>query len=389
MAINDISLSASMRQNLIELQSTVNLMSRTQNRLSSGKKVNTALDNPISYFAADGHKTRANDISTFKDMMSEGIQTIQNANNGITAIKALIENARGQANAALATEANRVTMKLGSTLSGTATITVAGQAFTATTTAGGGSGATFEIAYADSARTVTDWAATAANFSDAINRTTEASQSLSATVSGTTVTVKAYDTATAITQYSNIISANTAGVTYSGSVIDDRKVYAEQYNTLMRQVDSVANTAGYRGKNLLQKGELLTVNYEGGSVSVNGFDARASEGLSLRQYANSSTSKLAWATADEISSDVEKLETALGTLKNKSVSLSTSLSAITIQQDYSTNKIKTLTEGADNLTLADMNEEGANMLMLQTQQNLGITTLSMASQSAQAVLRLF
>jgi flagellin-like hook-associated protein FlgL len=65
------------------------------------------------------------------------------------------------------------------------------------------------------------------------------------------------------------------------------------------------------------------------------------------------------------------------------------LSVVSSRQDFTNSMINTLQTGADNLTLADSNEEGANMLMLQTRQNLGITSLSMASQAAQAVLRLF
>ena len=80
---------------------------------------------------------------------------------------------------------------------------------------------------------------------------------------------------------------------------------------------------------------------------------------------------------------------ATNKLNTESAKLSSSLSIINIRQDFSTNMINTLTEGADKLTLADMNEEGANMLMLQTRQSLGTTSLSLASQAAQAVLRLF
>jgi len=65
------------------------------------------------------------------------------------------------------------------------------------------------------------------------------------------------------------------------------------------------------------------------------------------------------------------------------------MSIVTIRQDFTTGMIATLQTGADNLTLADMNEEGANMLMLQTRQSLGTTALSLASQAAQSVLRLF
>ena len=76
-------------------------------------------------------------------------------------------------------------------------------------------------------------------------------------------------------------------------------------------------------------------------------------------------------------------------LKEESSKLSSSLSVINIQQDFSTAKINLLTTGADNLTAADANEEGANMLMLQTRQSLSTTALSLSAQAAQSVLKLF
>ena len=76
-------------------------------------------------------------------------------------------------------------------------------------------------------------------------------------------------------------------------------------------------------------------------------------------------------------------------LRTESKNLSANLSIVTSRQEFTTNMINTLQKGADNLTLADMNEEGANMLMLQTRQALGTTALALSSQAAQSVLRLF
>lgn len=100
MALNDISLTAGMRNNLISLQGTTTLLARTQDRLSSGKKVNSALDNPTNFFAAQGHTQRAADLTTRKDGMTEAVQGVQAANKGITAITALIEAAKGLTQAA-------------------------------------------------------------------------------------------------------------------------------------------------------------------------------------------------------------------------------------------------------------------------------------------------
>ena len=86
---------------------------------------------------------------------------------------------------------------------------------------------------------------------------------------------------------------------------------------------------------------------------------------------------------------ITQIDDAVTQLRTEAQKLSSNLSTISIRSDFTSEMVNTLNVGADNLTLADMNEEGANMLMLQTRQNLGTTSLSLASQAAQAVLRLF
>jgi len=93
--------------------------------------------------------------------------------------------------------------------------------------------------------------------------------------------------------------------------------------------------------------------------------------------------------ATAINASVDQLDAALSTLRQESSKMSGNLSIITVRQEFSDNMINTLTEGADKLTLADANEEGANMLMLQTRQSLSTTALSLSAQAAQSVLRLF
>jgi flagellin len=90
-----------------------------------------------------------------------------------------------------------------------------------------------------------------------------------------------------------------------------------------------------------------------------------------------------------INLSIEALDAARDTLRVNSTELSNKLSTVTIRQDFTDRMINTLEDGAANLTNADLNEEGANLLMLQTRQSLGTTSLSMASQAAQSVLRLF
>src|ERR1700704_3482997 len=92
--MSDIVLSSGVRSNLLQLQQTSDLITQTQTRLATGKRVNSALDNPINFFTAQGLTNRANDLSSLLDSMSNGINTIQAANNGITSITKLVQSAQ-------------------------------------------------------------------------------------------------------------------------------------------------------------------------------------------------------------------------------------------------------------------------------------------------------
>ncbi len=99
--MSSIVLSASVRQNLLSLQSTADLLSTTQNRLATGNKVNSALDNPTNFFTAAGLNNRANDINNLLDSIGNGVQVLQAANTGITSLQKLVDTAKSIANQVL------------------------------------------------------------------------------------------------------------------------------------------------------------------------------------------------------------------------------------------------------------------------------------------------
>ena len=142
---------------------------------------------------------------------------------------------------------------------------------------------------------------------------------------------------------------------------------------------ALAEDSGYKGKNLLSA-DTMVVKFEGANLTVAGFDASAT-GLGVTEAA--------WTNEAQMNASITQLDAALETLSSESSKLSGNLSIITVRQDFSTNMINTLTAGSDKLTLADTNEEGANMLMLQTRQSLSTTALSLSAQAAQSVLKLF
>src|SRR3979411_1738666 len=101
MSLSSITLTASVRQNLLSLQGTAALLATTQGRLATGKKVNSALDNPTNFFTAAGLDARASDISNLLDSIGNGVQVLQAANTGITSLSKLVDTAKSIANQVL------------------------------------------------------------------------------------------------------------------------------------------------------------------------------------------------------------------------------------------------------------------------------------------------
>ncbi|MBI5634135.1 MAG: hypothetical protein HZA15_11745 [Nitrospirae bacterium] len=374
MALSDISLTAGMRSNLVNLQQTVSLLDRTQTRLATGKKVNTALDNPTAFFAAQALDARANDIDSLKSDMGQSIQTIQAADKGIKGISSLIEQARGIAQQAQASSTTASSYATGTiTLASAAaadTVTVAGQTFTATAAGTPGTG---EFYIGGNNNMDAEALAIAINAN-----TTVTGLGFSASASNGVVTIS--NSAADVTA-ANVTTSS--GTTLAEAVVaadTDLSALQDQYNEIRSQIDTMALDSGYKGKNLLNA-DTLTVKFEGThTLDVVGFSASsASLGITAAS----------WTLPANASADVDRLITALSTLRSESSAMSSNLSIITTRQSFSTEMVNVLTEGSGKLTLADTNEEGANMLMLQTRQSLSTTALSLASQAAQSVLRLF
>src|SRR6187551_3124568 len=101
--MSGIVLTSSVRQNLLSLQSTADLLATTQNRLATGNKVNSALDNPTNFFTAASLNARSSDINNLLDGIGNGVQILQAANTGITSIQKLVDSAKSIANQALQT----------------------------------------------------------------------------------------------------------------------------------------------------------------------------------------------------------------------------------------------------------------------------------------------
>ena len=371
--MSDISLTASMRSNLLSLQNTQSLMDTTQERLSTGKKVNSALDNPSSFYTAQSLTNRASDLSSLLDSMGQGIQTIKAADEAITSITEFVQQAK-----AIANQARDEADKSSVTSSGEIEVVAADN--TVAKLKIGNKELNVDIDKADNTA-----AAVAAKIQAAIEGDTggvAGKYTAAASADGKSIVIKIADGAEV---EAASVSFEGAGFKISGNLEDNRASYVDRYNDILTQIDQLAKDAGYKGVNLLGgTDQSLTVVFNedrSSSLTIKGVDGSAA-GLGLTPEAD-------WSENTAIDAALTKIDSAISSLRSMSSEFGNNYSVVQTREEFTENLINVLEEGADKLTLADMNEESANMLALQTRQQLAINSLSLASQAAQSVLKLF
>jgi flagellin len=285
----DISLSSGIRDALLSIQRTTQDAQQAQLRLATGKKVNSAIDDPLNFFAAAGLNDRASDLSRLQDAMGQAVKTLDAASSGIDGMTKLLQTAQGLANSAAAT--------------------------TDSTT---------------------------------------------------------------------------------------RQSLAAQYNTLLAQVDELMKNSGYAGTNLLN-GDKLVVKFDASSTTATlaiqtGYAAGSggSGALSATNLGIASVAAGAWTnggtgTAGDVAiqTQLTNLTAAISKLRAEASNLGVNSVVVKARQDFTSSMINTLKTGADSLTLADTNEEGAKLIALNTRGQLAQTALSLAAQREQSVLKLF
>lgn len=273
-----ITLSAGVRTNLLALQDTSSLMTLTQGRLATGKKVNSALDNATAFFQATGMSDRANTLSGLLDGINTGISTIKAASQGLDSIYKSLQAIQG-------------------------------------------------------------------------------------------VIEKA-----------------------KGDTAPDTTAYIAQVNALRTAIDQTAADSVFNGVNLLTSTGSLKINFnEAGtsSITVAGADSStAAGGLNVAALAATGGGGTSFLAADFTAVETA-VKAALAEVRSTQAGFANSLTIVQNRQDFTKNLVNTLKTGSDNLTNADTNEEAANLLALQTRQQLSQTALSLSNQADQAVLRLF
>lgn len=349
----EIAISSGMRASLASLQSTAKNLSTTQGRLATGRKVNSAIDNPTNFFAAANLNDRASQLSSRLDGMGQAISTLKAADNAITSMRGLVSAMKGVVDEALGStsSADRATL---------------GKQFNE-----------LVVQLSDFAKDA-DY--------KGVNLL-KSSQSDKVSAGGNeTLTVQfneSFDESTLDIKGVNIRGADNIAVDANGEI-------ANASEMIGNSATAGGNTISY----------AVSFNEEGATNSTTDVigirSAEITDTTEQSGYGTSTAvaqnSAITWTddstyqtNLKSVVSDLEAFDTAL---VNTAKSLSQNVNIVSLRQDFTSNLVNTLEEGADKLTLADLNEEGANLLALQTSQTLGIQSLALASQSNQAVLSL-
>ncbi len=246
----------------------------------------------------------------------------------------------------------------------------------------------------------TNVALTNAQLADAINASVQLQGKVSAVEAAGVLTLNNLSTTTALTvtgfDSTNVTGDATdstvIGVATGGTISSVRQSLLTQFNALLGQIDTTSSDSGYNGINLLN-GDTLKLNFnENGTSSI---DVQTKDAAGASFAINATNLGIAAGTASQFGDNAQLdtlsagLTDALTTLRTQASALGSSLSVVQTRQDFTKAMINTLQTGADNLVLADSNQEGANLLALQTRQSLSTTALSLSAQADQAVLSLF
>jgi flagellin-like hook-associated protein FlgL len=325
---------------------------------------------------------RASDLSRVLDNVGTAVETLKAADHAVSSLIKLVETAEASVTQAQ-NSASTITLA-----SATGTVNFSAETDIGANVAGVTDGDTFTVKVGSaSAVTVTiadgDGAVELEAKLDAIDNIEASFTSdgyLKIEVTGTDDDlVLANGTNTPLTAF-----GITAGTFTSSGANSTRTTKAAEFDSIRTQIDQMAKDATFNGINLLQSDSLKVVFNEDStsSLSIAGVDFDAA-GLGITAAVDD------FQVDSELASKKTLLTTALNTLRDQAATFGSKMSIVETRQDFTSNLINTLENGAGNLTLADTNMEGANMLALQTRQQLSTTALSMANQADQSVMRLF
>ena len=379
-----ITISSAVRSNLNALQSTSEMMSRVQEKLSTGKKVNSALDNPNSFFTAKGLENRSSDLSTLLDDMGQTVQTLKAADKGITAISDLVDAAKAKANQAAQSSSQTQRAQYSKEYNELMTQIedIAKDSGYKGKNLLGGTGNDLKVTFNENGSSKLD--ISAVDFTDTTSTTGLNLSDLATGTDGTAAITLTNGTATTALTSGSLL-ANDSDFA-AGDVIS----LTDTNGTEVGKLEVSATTTVADLEKFLDDTEGVSAALSGSTMTVTSeFKLTIGSSGSLADATTNNSAESGFAKDSDIDAALKKLKGAQDTLRAQASTFGTNLSIVQNRQDFTKAMINTLEEGAGKLTLADTNQEGANLLALQTQQSLASTALSLASQADQNVLRLF
>jgi len=396
MSNNTVVLSSGVRANLLALQQTTDLITTTQNRLATGKKVNTALDNATNFFMANSFQTSVTNLNTLLDQMNLAQRTLDQANSGITEITNLLGTAKGTLSQALAAPPATATLTGSTTtISGvqmTGTTLLSSFGFAATDVITVGDGATNVALTVGSTQTIQallNAINASANGKDRAELAGDGRILLEAAAATASISItsnSANTTALGNLGFNNVVTNGTVNNTAAstGTTSAARTSLAAQFDALRTQIDQLAADSSFNGVSLLNNQSLTVImNQTATTKLIVAGNNDTSTGLGVVGSANTFQDNY------DVNTAINNINNALSTLQNQASTYTANVAVIQSRTDFTKQTINTLQTGVNDLTLADANQEGASLLALQTRQSLSSTALSLATQADQNVLRLF
>ena len=387
----EITLSAAVRSSLLSLQNTTVLINRTQGRLATGLAVASAIDDPIKFFEAKTLSDRATDFDDKKAGIDQGISSLTAALDGTEAIDAIVRQMKGlavSAKSATASTIGELVSQFNDLRSQIANLTSDTDFQGLNLVNGTGENLTVEFSTDTSSTLVVNSVdVTEGGAGLAIRAAVTAAE-----LSGAVFNVS-YDFATGLT----VTTGSTLSITYAGQTaftFGSQGSYTFSYGTNTVTVGSVGGAATattFALTQVIAAGTTFSFTIEAasnigsGEVQFGG----VTTGVSITVGDVSGLYVVDSSFVSQVNSLVTDLESALAILRTKAQTLGSNVALLQTRLEFTENYVNTLETGAGKLILADLNEEGANLLALQTRQQLGIQALSFAGQAEQGILALF
>ncbi|SCA57859.1 hypothetical protein MTBPR1_70131 [Candidatus Terasakiella magnetica] len=397
--MSDVTLSAAVRDSLLSLQNTTGLIERTQGRLSTGLEVASAIDDPVKFFQAKSLTDRASDFDSKKDDIDQGISTVTAAMDATEAVEDIVNQLKGlalSAKSATSTQIGDLVSQFNDLRTQISNLTTDAEYQGLNLVNGTGSTLTVQFSN-ETSSTLTVNSVDITTERNGLN-IEKAQTALAITTNATSLNFSyAFQTESSISVGDKITLTYAGETNYTLTSSSDYTVsFGGKTLTLtMASAGTLETTASFQGGHVLSAGGAVTLTVNGTASATESTLANTvkigadSDAAAISLTDTAGVRILDKELTTQINAMLTDLDSALTTLRSKAQNLGSNVALLQTRLEFTEEYVNTLQSGGDKLTLADLNEEGANLLALQTRQQLGIQALSFAGQAEQGILGLF